>query len=297
MARSSVFISYRRDVDALRSAVLHLLINSTFNNDSKGERLEIFRDIRGRLGVDWPDEIRDKLTKADILLVVVGPGWLGAQDQHRRRRIDQPDDWVRQEIEMGLAECETVIPIAFENELPPADALPSSIRGLAMKQGTYVRDAFFADDLQPVLLAIEQHLGDGPSRTSRASSEERRLPWPDPPLTVTPAPLDRTDIDRALAEMITGWSVVTTPVPEEPDRSRVELYREFRFRSFRDVLRFMTDIGGFIDNLNHHPRWENVYETLYVYLTTWDIGHRISHLDIVLANHFDKTYADYTDPT
>ncbi len=295
MARASVFISYRRDVDSLRSAVLRLLIENTFNEIDKSRRLEIYHDIRSRLGVDWPQEIRDKLTGADILLVVIGPDWLGARDQFQRRRIDQPDDWVRQEIELGLEVCETVIPIAFETELPPADALPEGIRGLATKQGTRIRDAFFDDDLQPVLLAIEQHLGDGPSRSPRASADAYRLPYPDPPLKVTPAPLDEADVDRALAEMITGWRVVTTPRPEAPDQTRVELYREFRFRSFRDVLAFMADMGDFIDKLNHHPRWENLYATLYVHLTTWDIGHRISHLDIVLASQFDRTYATYDE--
>jgi hypothetical protein len=34
--------------------------------------------------------------------------------------------------------------------------------------------------------------------------------------------------------------------------------------------------------------------TLRVFLTTWDIGHRISYLDVMLAGHLDRTFAKST---
>jgi pterin-4a-carbinolamine dehydratase len=43
----------------------------------------------------------------------------------------------------------------------------------------------------------------------------------------------------------------------------------------------------------HHPRWENVWKTLKVYLTTWDIGHRISDRDLQLARYFDRAYEEF----
>lgn len=57
----------------------------------------------------------------------------------------------------------------------------------------------------------------------------------------------------------------------------------------------MTEVADFADKANHHPRWENIYETLDVYLTTWDIGHRISHLDVQLAQFFNRAYQSYCD--
>ncbi len=44
----------------------------------------------------------------------------------------------------------------------------------------------------------------------------------------------------------------------------------------------------------HHPRWENVWRTLNVYLTTWDIGQRISDRDIVLALYLDRAFSDFS---
>jgi pterin-4a-carbinolamine dehydratase len=294
MAEISVFISYRRDDDAARAAMLDRIISGAFNEPAKPPKVSIYRDTSERLGVSWPEEVRDRCGSADVVLVVIGPKWLEARDQYARRRIDQADDWVRQEIE--LARHRTVIPIAFGGrEVPPAEALPETISYLASRRGTSVRDEFADIDLQPVLAEIERHL---PSATDRSSLDDaagsrRNLPYPDPPLVVKPAPMAEEDINIAIRELLRDWEVIEGPLPENPNERRVELHRTFLFRSFRDVLPFMTEIGDFADKANHHPRWENIYTTLRVYLTTWDIGHRISHLDLQLAQYFDRMYQQY----
>lgn len=88
----------------------------------------------------------------------------------------------------------------------------------------------------------------------------------------------------------TRFVAVTGQLPETPTERRVELHREFVFLTFLDVLAFMSDVADFADKANHHPRWENIFKTLRLYLTTWDIGRRISPLDIQLAQFFDRTY-------
>ncbi len=47
-----------------------------------------------------------------------------------------------------------------------------------------------------------------------------------------------------------------------------------------------------IKELKHHPRWENQWRTVTVYLSTWDIGFRISQLDIDLAGILDRIYKE-----
>jgi pterin-4a-carbinolamine dehydratase len=95
--------------------------------------------------------------------------------------------------------------------------------------------------------------------------------------------------------LLHDWEVIETPLPENPDQRRIELHRTFVFRSFRDVLVFMAEAGEFADDANHHPRWENIFKTLRIYLTTWDIGHRISHSDLQLARYFDRAYQRYRE--
>jgi len=295
MAELSIFISYRRDDDALRAALLDRIVSGAFNEPSKPLKVRIFRDTSQRLGVTWPKEVQEQCSSADVVLVVIGPKWLEARDQFSRRRIDQPDDWVRQEIE--LARNSTVIPIAFGGaHIPPPEALPEPITYLSDKQGVEVRDQALDSDLQPVLLEIERHL---PGPRVRASLEDTEasnlLPYPRPPLVVKPAPMTEEDIDLAIREVLQDWKVVEEPLPEDSRQARIELHRTFVFGSFHDVLTFMTEVGDFADKANHHPRWENIFKTLRVYLTTWDIGHRISQLDIQLAQYFDRAYREYRE--
>jgi pterin-4a-carbinolamine dehydratase len=41
------------------------------------------------------------------------------------------------------------------------------------------------------------------------------------------------------------------------------------------------------------PDWQNIWVSLRVWLTTWDIGHRPSFKDIRLAEYLEKLYRDY----
>lgn len=293
MAEVSVFISYRRNDDALRAALLDLVVSGAFNEPSKPPKVRIFRDTSQRLGVTWPKELREQCSSADVVLVVIGPKWLEARDQFSRRRIDQADDWVRQEIE--LARSSTVIPIAFGGaRIPPREALPQSIAYLSEKQGVEVRDETLESDLQPVLVEIKRHLPSPRVRDSFEYTESgNQSPYPGPHLVVKPAPMEEEDIDLAVRVALQDWKVVEAPLPEDPRQIRIELHRTFLFRSFRDVLAFMAEVGDFADKADHHPRWENIYKTLRVYLTTWEIGYRISQRDVQLAQYFDRAYGQY----
>src|ERR1041385_9139013 len=60
---------------------------------------KVLRDQRSlEPGDAWPDRLRLEVQKCDVLLAVIGPDWLKTMDEAGRRRLDQPDDWVRNEI-------------------------------------------------------------------------------------------------------------------------------------------------------------------------------------------------------
>jgi pterin-4a-carbinolamine dehydratase len=295
MAARRVFISYRHDGDAVRAIAVHAIVGDTFER-RQGDGVAVYLDTRARIGVEWPDELAKEVANTDAVLVIIGPDWLSAADAAGERRIDQTDDWVRREIEIALEHNRPIIPIAFvPATVPAATDLPNSIKRLADYRGVAVRDDYLSNDLQPVLGYINDLIVAEPDPTKSAGPEQFHLPYPDPPLTVKPAPLDDSDLRLALDKELQEWALVESPLPQDPQRTRVELSREFTFESFRVVLSFMTEIADFCDDINHHPRWENVYRTLYVNLTTWDIGHRVSHLDLLLARKFDGEYARLTE--
>jgi pterin-4a-carbinolamine dehydratase len=96
-------------------------------------------------------------------------------------------------------------------------------------------------------------------------------------------------LDRELKE----WKVVKSKLPENPILSRTELYREYRFKNFNSVMEYMNKVAIECNRISHHPRWENSWSTLKVWLTTWDVEHTISLKDIKLAMLMDETFIEY----
>ena len=67
-----------------------------------------------------------------VLLVVIGGWWLTATGEDGRRRLDDPGDFVRLEIEAALARHVRVIPVLVDGaRMPRAADLPASLEGLA----------------------------------------------------------------------------------------------------------------------------------------------------------------------
>src|SRR5262249_21289867 len=107
-----------------------------------------------------------------------------------------------------------------------------------------------------------------------------------------PEPIDEAVLESVLNADLVHWKRVASPLPEDPSEERVEIFREYEFPSFQAAVQFMAQVAPGCDIAMHHPRWENIWRTLRVFLTTWDIGHRLSDRDLQLARYFDRAYAE-----
>jgi hypothetical protein len=103
---SKVFISYRRaDTMATSRSVYDRLV-------AKFGRRNVFKDIDSiNLGAQFPAEIRKVLDQCAVVLVLIGSRWLEIADESGSRRLYEPDDYVRLEIELALARNIVVLPI------------------------------------------------------------------------------------------------------------------------------------------------------------------------------------------
>ena len=90
------------------------------------------------LGTDFRDHLRKVLDQRDVLLAVVGPKWLAA-DENGESRILERTDWVRIEIETALAQGTPVIPVLIDGaRMPKVTELPKSMREFTFRQAADV---------------------------------------------------------------------------------------------------------------------------------------------------------------
>ena len=88
-----LFISYRRDDSAGYAGRVHDRLQQEF-----GPNL-LFMDVDSiPLGTNFAKVLGDEIAKCDVLLAIIGPGWLDARDDSGHRRLENPDDFVRMEI-------------------------------------------------------------------------------------------------------------------------------------------------------------------------------------------------------
>jgi hypothetical protein len=102
---TKITISYRReDSEAITGRIFDRL-STVYGRDA------LFRDIDNiPPGIDFRDHIDNALHASDIVVVIIGPRWLG-RSQAGHSRIDEETDFVRIEVETALRLDIPVIPV------------------------------------------------------------------------------------------------------------------------------------------------------------------------------------------
>jgi formylglycine-generating enzyme required for sulfatase activity len=154
---AKIFISYRRDDSAYASSSIYAQLVARFGREN------VFKDVDDPqlLGVDFRQRIRAVLAECAVALVVIGRHWLDVHHADGRRRLDDPTDPVRMEIETAMAQHVPIIPLLVDGAgMPAAQQLPESLRTLVDYGGLFVRpDPDFTADMARVTHAVERFLG------------------------------------------------------------------------------------------------------------------------------------------
>src|SRR5262245_1848271 len=111
----SVFISYRRDDTSGEARALFKDLAATLGSRS------VFMDVDTiALGHDFREAVRERLGSSDIMLTLIGRAWVRSKDASGRKRLDNPDDFVRLEIEAALKRGIPVIPVLVQGAQMPS---------------------------------------------------------------------------------------------------------------------------------------------------------------------------------
>src|SRR5262245_28822469 len=162
----TTFISYRRDDAAGYAGRLHEALENRLG------RNRVFRDVDTlEPGQDFVEAIESRLADCRVFLAMIGREWLDARDSAGRRRLDQPDDYVRLEIVNALSRRNVrVIPVLIEGaSMPPAESLPEDVRPLTRKQAVHLRDDAWDHDVDRLASVIAEVTPTSSARPSSSS--------------------------------------------------------------------------------------------------------------------------------
>ena len=137
-------------------------------------------------GSNFRKVLAEQLAVCDVMLVIIGPGWIDARDKVGKRRLDDPDDPLRLEVETALDRGVPVIPVLVDGaEMPLQTDLPKSLNSLTEYQAvrlTHERFGSEVGDLVELLRKLvppERKWWRGGKSTSDATA--RPMPHPASP--------------------------------------------------------------------------------------------------------------------
>ena len=221
-----VFLSYRRaDTSAVAARVAERLIREL------GES-RVFLDVRAmEAGRNFRLQLRDAVTRSAVMLVLIGPNWL--TDARGARRLDDPQDHVRNEIEEGLLRGLLVIPVLVDGaSMPPSSELPPALMPLAELQSLRIAHSTYRHDDDVVVTRVVEHLRPlGPGQHTRpagvlavvavlavlvGASLVAFRPWTDDPVPVPSTSVPSGPSAAPAAPTVTDAVSAPSPVPATP---------------------------------------------------------------------------------
>lgn len=166
----SVFISYRREDCPGHAGRLFDHLRARFGGG------QVFMDVTDiEAGVDFTDVLQRAVGSCDVLLAVVGREWLTCTDRNGRRRLDDPNDFIRLEIGIALNRNVRVIPVLVEGAvMPTASELPPDLERFTKRQAIELRDARWSADVDNLAEMLDRVIG--PAAVAIESGAQRRRP-------------------------------------------------------------------------------------------------------------------------
>jgi TIR domain-containing protein len=160
---SKIFISYRRhDTEGFAGRLFDQL------SIHFGEQ-QIFMDIDTiEAGEDFIEVIEQAVSSCSVMIAVIGPRWLTSVDGEGRRRLDNPEDFVRVEISTALQRNIRVVPVLVQGaSIPKSTQLPEVLAKLARRNAFELSSTRWKYDVERLILIIEKVLRKSKPSTRR----------------------------------------------------------------------------------------------------------------------------------
>lgn len=152
--QADFFLSYRRGQSTFVANQLRAALRARFGADS------VFMDETSiSPGQNWPLTITEVILGCRIILVIIGQYWLAEPGTvSGTRRLDDPGDWVRREVEESLKrQYAAIIPVLVDGAaMPASNDLPPSLRPLCEHQAFVLAGADLDHEVDALIDGIQQ---------------------------------------------------------------------------------------------------------------------------------------------
>jgi len=167
-AASRIFISYRREETAYPAGWLFDRLVEHFGHG------QVFKDVDSiQPGDDFVEVITTAVGKCDVLLALIGSQWLTITGGSGRC-LDDPDDFVRLEIEAALTRNVRVIPILVGGaQMPHAAQLPPSLAKLVRRHALELSPSRFDFDIGQLLSVLDRSLAERQAQRADLDASHR----------------------------------------------------------------------------------------------------------------------------
>jgi hypothetical protein len=168
---TEIFISYRRDDVPGQVGRLYGRLADHYGDEA------VFMDVESLvLGQRFEEVILDRIRKAKVMLVVMGPGW-----QAVRQRPNGEPDLFQVEIDTAIAHNTTISALLIDRTTAPdTTALPEALQEVFDRQTFSIRQEAFNRDVSALIEGLEK-TGIKPSARHRRRRVEAGLAaggWP-----------------------------------------------------------------------------------------------------------------------
>jgi hypothetical protein len=161
-----VFINYRREDAGPYARLMKIRLDQWFPDTS------IFMDLDSiDVGADFAEAIESAVCSCAVVVVLIGRRWLTIADDEGRRRLDNPDDYVRFEIQAALERRIRVIPVLVDGAAAPRQQqLPHGLRQIARLNALEMSYSRYEYDETRLLAAIERILASETAEPTRVTA-------------------------------------------------------------------------------------------------------------------------------
>lgn len=169
-SKPRVFISYRRADSEGHVLAIRDRLTSAFGST------QVFKDTDNiSPGRDFTNTLGEEIARSDVMLAVIGKQWLTETNRSGVRRIDDPADAVRIELETALQRGIPVIPVLVGGAAAPkASELPPALSRLRFYNFVSVDNRSFDRDVDDLIQRLQRSFAEAPEATRTTTLKSHR---------------------------------------------------------------------------------------------------------------------------